>query len=383
MICADLRARLVGGQYWPLNLNLGSIPSEDTRLGLTMLSIRVVVDAQELQQMVEDAPGLGVQVQQYPARDGTVVISGTAYGLTVLAQSIEREDVVVAIRNLLSPPRPLQLRDRVLDFSRRCYLVGIINVTPDSFYDGGKYMDVSAAIAHAEELAQEGADILEVGGESARPAPITDPREEIQRVLPVVSALKARLKLPVSVDTFKTAVAEAVLDAGADIINDISGLADPSLAEVVARHEAALVIMHLRGRPKERRDFEHYDDLIGEISAFLKQRCQVAVAAGIDHDRIILDPGPGFAKTPRHDLEVLRNFGALRVFGHPLMLAVSNKRFLGHVLGLPVDQRKEGTEAAVTLGIIYGANLIRAHDVRSVARVARVAEAMLGMGYND
>ncbi len=385
MSCLNITVKLVGGQCWPANLYLASTvptPQEIDPVEMSVLTMELELQG-DPQTATRAASELGLQVLPGLSSNRSIRVSGTASSLRALAEIIGMPGLAEAVANAISPPPPLRLKGRVLDFSRRTYLVGIVNVTLDSFFDGGRYFDPSAAVAHGEELAHEGADILEIGGESARPAPQTDPREEIRRVVPVISALRAKLDIPISIDTFKPAVAEAALAEGADIVNDISGLADPSLAELAAKHGAAIVIMHLRGRPKERHDFEVYSDLMGEILTFLKERCRLALAAGVGHDQIVIDPGPGFAKTPRHDLETLRRLSTLRVLGHPIMLAVSNKRFIGTVLGLPVHQRAEGNAAAVTLGIIHGANLIRVHDIRAMARVARMTEAMLGMGYND
>jgi dihydropteroate synthase len=355
---------------------------EGDPLGMSMLSVELHLDG-DWRAVAEGAASLGIQVHPGLLPGRSVLLSGTASSLRDLACRLELVELEEAVRNAVSPPPPLKLKDRTLDFSRRVYVVGIVNVTSDSFYDGGKYLETSAAVAHAEELVHQGADILEIGGESARPAPPTDPQEEIRRVAPVISAIRSRLDVPIAVDTFKRSVAEAALAHGADIVNDISGLADIALAELAATYDAALVVMHLKGRPKERHDFEVYSDLMGEIVAFLRDRCRLALSAGLGHDRIIVDPGPGFAKTPRHDLEAVGSLSALKVLGHPIMLAVSNKRFVGSVLGLPVDDRAEGTAAAVALGIAQGANLIRVHDVKGMARVARMTEAILGMGYND
>lgn len=385
MSCGTAKLRLLGGQHWPLNLSVARLLSshhEGNALEVSMLSLELEL-AGDPRRLAEVASGLGVHVHVGMRQGSSVVLQGTASGLRALAERLEMSCLEAAVSNVVSPPPALVLRDRTLDFSRRVYLVGIVNVTPDSFFDGGRYFDPRRAVAHAEELANEGADLLEIGGESARPAPLTDPRDEIRRVVPVISALRGRLDLPISVDTFKPEVAAAALAEGADIVNDISGLANPALAELAARHGAALVIMHLRGRPKERHDFESYPDLIGEILTFLEERCQLAVSAGMEANRIIVDPGPGFAKTPRHDLELIRSLSALKVLGYPIMLAISNKRFIGSVLGLPVQERAEGNAAAVTLGILQGANLIRVHEVKGMARVARMTEAMLGMGYND
>jgi dihydropteroate synthase len=260
--------------------------------------------------------------------------------------------------------------------------MGVVNVTPDSFSDGGLYLDAGRAVARGLELAAEGADILDVGGESTRPGSRPTPEaEERERVVPVIAALRERTSALLSVDTTKAAVARAALDAGADIVNDTSALRfDPAMAGAVARSGAGLVLMHMQGTPLTMQDAPRYGDLLGEISAFLAERIRVAAAAGIPEDRLIVDPGIGFGKTFEDNLALLRGQEAFHALGRPLLMGFSRKAFLGRILDRPPAERLEGTIAAAVLAVERGAHILRVHDVGPVARAVRTAEAILGEG---
>ena len=278
--------------------------------------------------------------------------------------------------------RHLDIRGRRFDLGPRTWLMGVVNVTPDSFSDGGLYLETDKAVARGLELAFEGADIIDVGGESTRPGsrPIPE-EEEMERVVPVVRALRKKTEALLSVDTTKAAVARAALDAGADIVNDTSALrADPAMAALVARSGAALVLMHMQGTPLTMQEAPRYDDLIGEIGAFLAERMSVAAAAGIPAERLIVDPGVGFGKTYEHNLELLRRQEVFQALGRPVLVGVSRKAFLGVILDLPPTRRLEGTLAAAVLAVERGAHILRVHDVGPVARAVRTAEAILGDG---
>jgi dihydropteroate synthase len=273
----------------------------------------------------------------------------------------------------------LEIRGRRFTLGSRAWLMGVLNVTPDSFSDGGAFLDPAKAIARGLALAAEGADIIDVGGESSRPGSRAVPEaEEIARVVPVLRALRPQVPALLSVDTTKAAVARAALEAGADIVNDTSALrSDPAMAGVVAAAGAGLVLMHMQGSPLTMQDSPHYDDLMGEISAFLDERIRAAGAAGIPAERIIVDPGIGFGKTFDHNLEILRGPQAFRRLGRPLLLGFSRKAFLGRILGLPPAERLEGTIAAAVLAVERGADILRVHDVGPVARAVRTAEVLL------
>jgi len=276
----------------------------------------------------------------------------------------------------------LEIRGRRFTLGPRTWIMGVVNVTPDSFSDGGRYADPDRAVARGLELAAAGADIVDVGGESTRPGSRPVPEaEEIGRVLPVIEGLRRQTQALISVDTTKAAVARAALDAGADIVNDTSAFRfDPAMAGVVARAGAAAVLMHMQGTPLTMQQAPHYDDVVGEIAAFLDDRLRVAEAAGVPRERVIVDPGIGFGKTVDHNLEIIRRQAGFHDLGRPLLLGFSRKAFLGAVLGLPPDERLEGTIAAAVLSVERGAHILRVHDVGPVARAVRTAEAVLAAG---
>ena len=257
-------------------------------------------------------------------------------------------------------------------------LMGVVNVTPDSFSDGGRYLDAEAAIRHGEKLAGDGAEILDVGGESTRPGAVeVDAAEELRRVEPVVQALAG--EATVSIDTSKLAVAEAALDAGASIVNDVTALRrDPEIAALCADRGAGVVLMHMPGNPRTMQDNPAYEDVVDEVKAFLAERIEAAVAAGVDEERIWLDPGIGFGKTLEHNLELLRRLGELRELGRPLVIGTSRKSFIGRVDGSAVDERLGGSIASSVLAAAEGADVLRVHDVAEIAQAMRVSEAILG-----
>jgi dihydropteroate synthase len=275
--------------------------------------------------------------------------------------------------------RTLEIRGRRFTLGPRAWLMGVLNVTPDSFSDGGDFLDPLQAVEHGLALESEGADIVDIGGESTRPGSRPVPEaEESTRVLPVVAGLRRQSRVLISIDTTKAAVARAALDAGADIVNDESALrADPAMAGVVADARAGLILMHMQGTPLTMQDSPHYDDLMGEILGFLGERVRAAAAAGIPAERTIVDPGIGFGKTFEHNLEVLRGQGTFRRLGRPLLVGVSRKAFLGRITGRPPAERLEATIAAAVLSVERGADILRVHDVGAIARAVRTAEAIL------
>jgi len=261
----------------------------------------------------------------------------------------------------------------------RTLVMGIVNVTPDSFADGGRFLDPETACVHARALAAEGADLVDVGAESTRPgaAPISA-EEERDRLLPVLERLlKDPLPCPVSVDTHKPEVAEAALALGAHMVNDVTGLAaGPELARVCARHGAGLALVHMRGTPATMQIAPRYADLLGEVQARLAAAVAQAEAAGVPADAICVDPGIGFGKTVTHNLILLRRLRALRALGKPILVGPSRKSFIGALLGVPPAERLEGTLAACTAAVLAGAHILRVHDVAAVRRAVRVAEAI-------
>jgi dihydropteroate synthase len=258
-------------------------------------------------------------------------------------------------------------------------LMGVVNVTPDSFSDGGLYLDPALAIAHGKELVAAGAEVLDVGGESTRPGaePVGED-EELRRVVPVIQGLRdagARI----SVDTSKAAVAAAALDAGAEIVNDVTALrGDPGMAALCAERGATVVLMHMLGEPRTMQEDPRYEDVVADVKAFLAERLQAAVAAGVDEERVWLDPGIGFGKTGAHNMELLRRLGELRELGRPLVVGTSRKSFIGRVDGSPAAERLGGTIASSVLAAAEGADVLRVHDVSEVRQALTVATAILG-----
>ena len=270
--------------------------------------------------------------------------------------------------------------DRVLELGGRPWLMGIVNASPDSFSDGGQFGTLQAQIELARGLLEDGADILDIGGESASTGrPAVSVEQEIERVVPLIEHVTGELAAIVSVDTYKPPVARAAIAAGARIVNDVSGLRDPALAEVCAQSGAALVLMHTRAAPKQRlQDPDLYGDVVGEVCAFLGERMEQALAAGIDPDQIILDPGPDFAKTPAQTIELLAGVGRLHELGRPLLMAISRKDFIGALTGRPPRERLGGTLAALAHGVDAGARIFRVHDVAAAADFLRVRAALTG-----
>jgi dihydropteroate synthase len=270
---------------------------------------------------------------------------------------------------------PMTRIDRTPLNSRRVLVMGILNVTPDSFFDGGRLDTPDVAVAEGLRMIDDGADLLDIGGESSRPGsdPVTA-AQELARVLPVVKGLRARTQAPISIDTTKSVVAESCLREGADMVNDISAMRyDPNMARVVSQAGAAVVLMHMKDTPKTMQNQPHYGDVVKEVADFLRERAAVAVAAGILPTRIILDPGIGFGKTLEHNLALLRALPTFVAIGYPVLIGLSRKSFLGKLLDLPVEERLEATIAANTAAVLGGASILRVHDVREGRRTADVA----------
>ncbi|MDO9390934.1 MAG: dihydropteroate synthase [bacterium] len=266
-----------------------------------------------------------------------------------------------------------------LDVSHKPLVMGILNVTPDSFSDGGRYLDPKTAVEQGLRMAEEGADIIDIGGESTRPgAQKISLDEELQRVLPVIEQLAAKLKLPVSIDTYKSRVAKAALEAGASIVNDISGLNfDPEMARTVSAAKAGLVLMHIKGTPENMQSGPKYDDLLAEVGSYLKSSIKTAAEAGIMLEAIALDPGIGFGKTVEHNLSLIKNLEYFKGFNCPLVVGVSRKSFIGKLNhDIPADQRQPGSLAAALLAVQNGASVIRCHDVKETVQALIVYQAV-------
>jgi dihydropteroate synthase len=279
-----------------------------------------------------------------------------------------------------APRHVLAAAGRRLVLGERPLLMGIVNASPDSFSDPGAYPDLDARVQRARELVEQGADIIDVGGESATTRrPPVEAADEIERVAPLVAAIAAQLGVVVSVDTYKPAVAEAAIAAGASIVNDVSGLRDPALAGVCARTGAALVLMHTRAQPKQRlQDPDRYDDVFADVATFLAEKMRIARGEGVRDEQIVLDPGPDFAKTPAQTIALLRRLDELHELGRPLLLAVSRKDFVGALTGRGPRERAAGTLAALGFGVDAGAHILRVHDVEQAGDFLRVRAALRG-----
>jgi dihydropteroate synthase len=277
---------------------------------------------------------------------------------------------------MIATVKAWELSRRTLSLERPL-VMGILNVTPDSFSDGNRFFTLDGAVERALELEREGADIIDIGGESTRPhAPAVDLAEELRRVVPVIEALAGRLKVPISVDTYKAEVARAACAAGAEIVNDVSGLRfDPAMAQTVAGADAGVVIMHTRGTPEEMQADTRYDDLIGEVKRYLWDSLALAREAGIRASRIAIDPGIGFGKSVQGNLELIRRLSEFQDLGCPILVGPSRKSFIGTVLGSGKD-RLFGTAAAVAVSVLNGASIVRVHDVAAMREVSVMARAL-------
>jgi len=272
----------------------------------------------------------------------------------------------------------MKIKNREFDFENKTYTMGILNLTPDSFSDGGSYTDVEAAIKRAKEMVEEGVDIIDVGAESTRPgAKYIEEEEELRRLLPVVKRLVEEIEVPISIDTYKSKVAEESLKLGAHIINDIKGLkGDPEMAKVVAKYNAPIIIMHIKGTPKTMQNDPKYKDLIGEISDKLESSIEIAIKAGIKAENIILDPGIGFGKTFDDNLKLIDKLGKLRKIGYPILIGASRKGFIGEILGTPPLERVEGNLAVAVLSAYNGASIIRVHEVKETKQALKIVNRM-------
>ena len=263
------------------------------------------------------------------------------------------------------------------DFTVRTHVMGILNVTPNSFFDGGKFVTAESAVKQGMQMVEEGADFIDVGGESTRPGSEPVPaEEEIIRIVPVIERLGKLTPIPISVDTCKSEVAKAAIEAGAVIVNDISAMtSDPKMLPLVAHEKVSAVLMHMKGTPKTMQQNPVYDHVVSEVGEYLQGRAEQCRIAGVD--QVMIDPGIGFGKNLQHNLELIKHLDVFRSYGFPLLVGPSRKSFLGMILDLPVDQRLEGTAAAVTSCVLHVANVVRVHDVRAMKRVVTVADAIV------
>jgi dihydropteroate synthase len=293
--------------------------------------------------------------------------------LQLLSQSLKE-----TVDNISKTHYIIRCRKRTFTLGRRTLLMAILNITPDSFSDGGLYFDKDKAIIQGLRMVEEGADILDIGGESTKPG--SKPlglEEELHRVIPVIESLAKELDVPISIDTYKSAIAQKAIEAGAEMVNDISGLHfDPGLAEVVAKEDTPLVLMHIRGTPETMQKNVHYNSLFSEILQYLKDSIQRAESAGLDPEQIIIDPGIGFGKTVEDNLLIIKNLSEFRVLGKPILLGTSRKSFIGKTLNADVGERIEGSLASIAIGVLNGAHIIRCHDVLQAKKAIAVTDAI-------
>ncbi len=289
-----------------------------------------------------------------------------------------RQSIKDAIKNISRTHYAIRCRKQKLILGKRTLLMGVLNVTPDSFSDGGVFFDQEKAISRGLGMVEEGVDIIDIGGESTRPGskPV-ELEEELRRVIPVIESLEKEVDVPISIDTYKSGVAQRAVEAGAQIINDISGLHfDPKLAQVAAREDTPLVLMHIRGTPDTMQKDVRYSSLFAEIIRYLKDSIHVAESAGLDPGQIIIDPGIGFGKTVEDNLLILKHLYEFRVLGKPILLGTSRKSFIGKILNTETENRLEGTLSSIAIGVLNGAHIIRTHDVLEAKKAIAVADAV-------
>jgi dihydropteroate synthase len=354
------------------------------------LCLKITLIPKDLAPALESAlRASGIAVLTLPDKSGkagetSIILAGSEAEVSLFARKLSSDQAGLApVGKLISDRltainksrhKKLAVGNRVFELGKRTYLMGILNVTPDSFSDGGQFNHLEEAIEHAMQMAEEGADIIDIGGESTRPGHHqVSAEEELERVLPIINALKTEqsFKLPLSIDTYKAKVAEAALDAGVEMLNDVWGLkADPALGAIASRYRVPVCLMHNRNNTD-------YLDLMTEVLAELQESVALALEAGIDDEKVIIDPGIGFGKNLDQNLEVMLHLKDFSNLGYPILLGTSRKSMIGKTLELPVEERLEGTAATVAYGISAGADLIRVHDVKEMKRVIDMTDAMI------
>ena len=271
----------------------------------------------------------------------------------------------------------MKFRKHELPVGGRVLIMGILNVTPDSFSDAGKYFSCGSAVDHALKMIEDGADVIDVGGESTRPgAESVSIDEELGRVIPVIKEL-AKTGTPISIDSYKPDVAKKALAAGAAMINDINGLRSEGMAELAAKYDTPVCIMHMQGTPRDMQKNPAYADVVKDIKHFLKKQAEYAIKKGVKKDRILIDPGIGFGKTTEHNIQIIKNIGEFKKLGYPVLIGPSRKSFIGNILNIPVEERLAGTIAASTICAINGADMLRVHDVKGVKQAVKLAERII------
>ena len=327
------------------------------------------------------------QIGFFPAKEkNSFFLTGSFLSYQRLCKKLNEEglnDLSIIIKNTLDNFQKksynLSFPSKSINLAEKVAVMGILNLTPDSFYDGGKYKGEKEILNRVEQMVEEGADIIDIGGESTRPGalPVTE-KEEIKRVIPYIRKITHLFDIPVSIDTYKSKVAISALEEGAQMVNDISGLRfDPEMVKVVSSYNIPVVIMHIKGTPRNMQNNPRYESLMDEIISYLDNGIQRAVRAGIDPEKIIVDPGIGFGKTVEHNLFILKRLSELKVLGKPILIGVSRKSFIGKVLGLPVEKRLTGSLAASCIAVMEGARIVRTHDVKETRWAVDLVDAIL------
>lgn len=315
---------------------------------------------------------------------GDILIMGSTAEIKKLSARLARQhgrlaeigENMIKLMENVDARHEMKIGNKIFHFGEKTYIMGILNITPDSFYDGGKYDNYEKAIERAKEIEREGADIIDVGGESSRPfSKRVDAEEEKRRILPVIEAISSELKIPVSVDTYKPEVAEEAIEKGAAIINDIMGLRN-GMAEIAAEHDVPVIIMHMKGTPETMQLSPHYDDVTLEILNFFKKQIDIAIKAGVEDNNIILDPGIGFGKRQEDNIKIISHLREFKSLGKPVLIGASRKSFIGNILNLPPEERLEGSIASEVIAVTNGADIIRCHDVAATKRAIMVADAI-------
>ncbi|HEC82731.1 MAG TPA: dihydropteroate synthase [Thermoplasmatales archaeon] len=319
-----------------------------------------------------------------------VLLMGNEKQIKILANKLKKqykrlhklgEEIENIIENIRKKTE-IYIGKRRFEFGKKTYVMGILNVTPDSFYNGGKYFSIEEAIKRAKQIEKEGADIIDVGGESTRPfSKRIDEKEEMERVLPIIEEIKKEIKIPVSIDTYKPKVAEKAIEKGADMVNDIMALLKENMADVVKEYNVPVCIMHMKGTPENMQKIASYEDVVEEIYSFLKNRIEFAISSGIDENKIIIDPGIGFGKRTgsgiEDNCEIISRLMEIKSIGKPVLIGISRKTFIGNITSSPVNERLEGSLGAEAVAIANGADIIRCHDVYATKKMAKIVDAIV------
>lgn len=313
------------------------------------------------------------------AAKGELLLGGTAFQYEMLIRALGNSllncsEIALKIKKIVYnygiDNFEREIKGKIFNFGEKSFVMGILNITEDSFSDGGKYINADKAIERALKMVEDGADILDIGAESTRPGAIpVSEEEELERIVPIVEKLSKLVKVPISIDTYKSEVAKYSLRAGADIINDITGLkGESTMAEVVSDNDAYVIIMHMQGTPQTMQSNPEYQDVVSDICLDLKESFSIAEIAGIKKEKVIIDPGIGFGKSTNHNLEIIKRVGEFKIFGVPILIGASRKSMIGNVLNLPVNERVEGSLAVAAASVMNGASIIRVHDVKETKR---------------